>query len=101
MTSRSSSSSMKLSHWRRSSSAIIGGEERMVETTETRTPLRCSDSTSGRKSPSPEKSTMWSTCGAISMASTASSMSMLPLTLRRPVELVNSLAGLVTMAKPL
>ena len=40
-TSRSSSSSMKLSAWRRSSSEIIGGWLRIVETTETRTPLRC------------------------------------------------------------
>jgi hypothetical protein len=38
---------------------------------------------------------------AISIASTVSSMSMLPFTLRRPVESVNSLAGLVTMVKPL
>jgi SAM-dependent methyltransferase len=38
MTSRSSSSSMKLSAWRRRSSAIIGGLDRIVETTETRTP---------------------------------------------------------------
>ena len=73
----------------------------MVETTETRTPWRCSDSTSERKSPSPEKSTIWSTWGAISMALTASSMSMFPLSLRRPVLSVNSLAGFVTMAKPL
>ena len=38
MTSLNSSSSMKLSVWRRSSSAIIGGCERIVETTDTRTP---------------------------------------------------------------
>jgi hypothetical protein len=49
---------MKLSAWRRRSSAIIGGWDRMVDTTDTRTPLRCSASTSGRKSPSPENSTM-------------------------------------------
>ena len=39
MTSRSSSSSMKLSAWRRNSSAIIGGCERIVLTTVTRSPL--------------------------------------------------------------
>ena len=32
------------------------GLERMVETTETRTPLRCSAATSGRNSPLPENS---------------------------------------------
>ena len=40
--------------------------------------------TKERKSPSPEKSTIWSIVPAISMASTASSISMLPFTLRRP-----------------
>ena len=57
---------------------------------------RCTASTSERKSPSPENSTMWSIEPAISMASTASSMSMLPLTLRRPVWSTNSLVALVT-----
>ena len=65
-------------------SATMGGCVDMVDTTMTRTPRRCTASTSERKSPSPENSTIWSTCGAISMASTASSISMLPLTLRRP-----------------
>ena len=58
ITSRNSSSSMKLSACRRNSSAIIGGWLRIVDTTETRTPCRCRLSTSGRKSPSPENSTM-------------------------------------------
>src|SRR5882762_2083877 len=66
------------SAWRRSSSAIIGGWLEMVETTVTRTPRRCIASTSERKSPSPENSTIWSICWASSMASTASSMSILP-----------------------
>ena len=42
------------SHCRRSSSETIGGLVEIVETTETLTPLRCTASTSGRKSPSPE-----------------------------------------------
>jgi hypothetical protein len=87
---------MNSSHWRRSSSATIGGWVEIVETTETRTPRRCIASTSERKSPSPEKSTIWSMKGASSSASMASSMSMLPLTLRRPVESTNSFVGLVT-----
>ena len=92
---------MKLSAWRRNSSATMGGEERMVLTTETRTPLRCTASTRRRKSPSPENSTTWSRWDAISSTSMASSMSMLPLIFRRPMELVYSLVGLVTMVKPL
>jgi hypothetical protein len=48
---------MKLSAWRRNSSAIIGGWLRIVETTDTRTPCRWRLSTSGLKSPSPENST--------------------------------------------
>ena len=75
----------------------MGGCERMVETTVTRTPLRWTASTRLRKSPSPEKITTWLMCSAISMTSTASSMSMLPLILRRPEASVNSLVGLVTM----
>jgi hypothetical protein len=39
-------------------SAIIGGRLEMVETTVTRTPRRCTASTSERKSPSPENSTI-------------------------------------------
>ena len=39
--------------------------------------------------------------GASSSASIASSMSMLPLTFRRPIESTNSFAGLVTTRKPL
>ena len=85
-----------MSACRRSSSATIGGWVEMVETTVTRTPRRCTASTSERKSPSPENSTIWSTWPAISIASTASSMSMLPLTLRRPVWSTNSLVALVT-----
>ena len=54
----SSSSSMKLSAWRRSSSETIGGWVRIVEHTDTRRPFRCTASTSLRKSPSPEKITM-------------------------------------------
>ena len=69
----------------------------MVDTTVTRRPLRCTASTSRRKSPSPENSTTWSTCGAISIMSIASSMSMLPFTLRRPIWSVNSFKGLVTI----
>ena len=88
--------SVKMSAWRRSSSATIGGWVETVEMTVTRTPRRCTASTSERKSPSPENSTMWSIEPAISMASTASSMSMLPLTLRRPVWSTNSLVALVT-----
>jgi hypothetical protein len=68
----------------------------MVETTETLRPLRCRASTSVVKSPSPEKMTKWSTVSDCSIASTASSISMLPLILRRPSESVNSFAGLVT-----
>ena len=56
----SSTMSRKMSAWRRSSSATIGGWVEMVETTVTRTPVRCTASTSERKSPSPENSTMWS-----------------------------------------
>src|SRR2546428_14169559 len=59
-------------------------------------PRRCTASTSERKSPSPENSTMWSMWPASSMASTASSISMLPLILRRQVWSTNSLVGLVT-----
>jgi len=40
--------------------------------------------------------TIWSICSASSMASTASSISMLPLTLRRPLASMNSLVNLVT-----
>ena len=58
----SSTMSRKTSAWRRSSSATIGGCVEMVETTVTRTPRRCTASTSERKSPSPENSTMWSMC---------------------------------------
>jgi hypothetical protein len=83
------------------SSAIIGGWLEMVEMTVARTPRRCTASISERKSPSPENKTMWSTCSASSIASTASSMSMLPLTLRRPSASMNSLAGLVTTVNPL
>ncbi len=54
MTSFRSSNSIKSSAWRRKSSAIIDGFERMLEATETRTPFFCNASTSGRKSPSPE-----------------------------------------------
>jgi len=39
-------------------SVQFGGVERTVETTVTRTPLRCTASTRRRKSPSPENSTM-------------------------------------------
>ena len=56
--------SMNSSDWRRSSSATIGGWVEMVEITDTRTPRRCIASTRERKSPSPEKSTMWSMNGA-------------------------------------
>ena len=88
---------MKSSAWRRSSSATIGGEDLMVLTTETRRPRRCTASTSRRKSPSPENRITWSRCSAISSTSMASSMSMLPLILRRPMASVNSLVGLVTI----
>ena len=47
-----------MSACRRSSSATIGGCVEMVEITVTRTPRRCTASTSERKSPSPENSTM-------------------------------------------
>ena len=56
----SSTISRKTSAWRRNSSATIGGWVEMVETTVTRTPRRCTASTSERKSPSPENSTIWS-----------------------------------------
>src|SRR5260370_479375 len=51
--------SRKMSACRRSSSATIGGWVDTVDATVTRTPLRCTASTSERKSPSPENSTMW------------------------------------------
>src|SRR5258707_10962146 len=54
----SSTRSMKTSACRRSSSAIIGGWLEMVEITVTRTPRRCTASTSERKSPSPENNTI-------------------------------------------
>ena len=63
MCSASSARSMKLSACRRNSSAIIAGWVRMVETTVTRSPRRCTASTSRRRSPSPENSTTWSRCG--------------------------------------
>ena len=50
--------SVKMSACRRSSSATIGGCVEMVDTTVTRTPRRCTASTSERKSPSPENNTM-------------------------------------------
>ena len=50
--------SRKMPACRRNSSATIGGWVEMVETTVTRTPLRWIASTSERKSPSPENSTM-------------------------------------------
>ena len=92
---------MKLSAWRRRSSDIIGGVDFSVETTLTRLPLRWIASTRRRKSPSPENSTMWSALSAISIASTASSMSIEPLKRRRPIASVYSLVGFVTMVKPL
>ena len=63
---------------------LVEAVQRTVEITVTFTPLRCTASTSRRKSPSPENNTMWSSFSAISMTSIASSMSMLPLILRRP-----------------
>ena len=69
----------------------------LVLMTVTRTPCFCTASTSRRKSPSPEISTMWVACRLISMTSTVISTSMLPLNLRRPVDWVNSFNGLVTM----
>ncbi len=66
----------------------------MVDATDTRTPRRCSASTSERKSPSPENRMISSTCAAISMASTASSMSISDLTLRRPLSVDILLARL-------
>ena len=75
----------------------MGGCERTVETTEVLKPLLWTASKRRRKSPSPENSTAWSMWGAISKRSTASSMSMLPLILRRPEASVNSLVGLVIM----
>ena len=87
---------MNWSVWRRRSSAIIGGLVVSVEITVTRRPLACTAATSDRKSPSPENSTMWSSCSHSCITSTASSMSMLPFTLRRPMASVNSFAGLVT-----
>ena len=60
MCSARSARSMKASAWRRRSSAIIAGWVRMVEITVTRTPRRCTASTSRRRSPSPEKITTWS-----------------------------------------
>lgn len=90
---RSSTRSAKTSAWRRSSSATIAGWLAMVETTVTRTPRRCTASTSDRKSPSPENRIISSSSPASSMAWTASSMSMLPLILRRPEESTNSLVG--------
>src|SRR5215467_6381517 len=54
----SSTMSRKMSAWRRNSAATIGGCVEMVETTVTRTPRRCTASTSERKSPSPENNTM-------------------------------------------
>src|SRR5215470_7300031 len=81
-----------MSAWRRNAAATIGGCVEMVETTVTRTPRRCTASTSERKSPSPENSTMWSIDPAISMASTASSMFMLPLDLA-PAGLIDEFLG--------
>ena len=76
----------------------MGGWVAMEDTIDTLRPLRWSAATRERKSPSPENRTMWSATEAISSASMASSMSMLPFTLRRPAESMNSLAGLVTTA---
>ena len=49
----------KLLAWRRSSSAIIGGWVRMVETTLTRRPLRCSRFDEAAEIAAAEKITMW------------------------------------------
>jgi hypothetical protein len=91
-------SSTNSSHCRRRSSATMGGLVLMVETTETLTPLRCTASTSGRKSPSPRTGRYGRDGGASSSISIASSISILPLTRRRPVASVNSLAALVITA---
>ena len=74
----------------------IGGCDFTVEITVTRLPLRCTASTSLRKSPSPENSTMWFTCLAISIMSTAISTSMSPRKRLRPVPSTYSRAGFVT-----
>src|SRR5258705_12097425 len=83
-----SSSSTKVSAWRRNSSAIIGGLLRKLEMTVTRTPRRCTASSSEQKSPSPENSIMLSTWFAISRASTASSTRMLRLNLAPTLAIV-------------
>ena len=75
---------------------VVGGCDFTVETTVTRTPFDCTVSTSLRKSPSPENSTTWSTCGAISIMSTAISTSMSPRQRLRPWLSVYSRAVLVT-----
>jgi hypothetical protein len=74
----------------------MGGVDFTVETTVTRAPLRCTASTSTRKSPSPENSTRWSAGPAISSMSTAISTSMSPRQRLRPWPSVYSRAGLVT-----
>jgi hypothetical protein len=61
-----SSSSTKVSAWRRNSSAIIGGLLRKLEMTVTWTPRRCTATSSEQQSPSPENSIMLSTWFAIS-----------------------------------
>src|SRR6266478_5056566 len=78
--------------WRNSSA--IGGWLEIVDTTVTRTPLRCTASTKERKSPSPENSMISPTCPASSIAPTVSSMSMLPFTLASAVSVDEFLAGL-------
>ena len=59
----------------------MGGWVEIVDTTVTRTPRRCTASTSERVAVAGEQNHVVDRVG-ISMASTASSMSMLPLTLR-------------------
>ena len=74
----------------------VAGSDGVMQMTVTFRPRRCKAATSDRKSPSPEKITKWSACSARSSASMVSSMSILPLILRRPDASVNSFAGLVT-----
>ena len=96
-----SSSSMKLSAWRRSSSATIGGWVRMVETTLTRRPFFCTASTSRRKSPSPEKMhDVIHDVGQLHHVDGELDVHV-AFDARRPWLSVNSLSGLVTTAKPL
>jgi len=88
--------SVKMSAWRRSSSAIIGGCVEIVEMTVDAHAFalhglhqRAEIAVAGEQHHMVDGA-------AISMASTASSMSMLPLILRRPVWSTNSLVALVT-----